>query len=99
MKVMVSTLVAVSGLLTACSATVQESPEPRDSATPHACRSEAAAALVRSAAPNDIELRQRTGAELIRRIAPGDPVTHDFRENRLTIAIDPDRKVVQATCG
>jgi len=31
--------------------------------------------------------------------APGDPVTHDFRENRVTIAIDPAGKVVEANCG
>ena len=84
---------AFAGLLTACSTTVQDMPATS------LCRSDAAAMLVGHAAPDDAQIKQRTGAELIRRITPGDPVTHDFRENRITLAIDPAGKVVQAVCG
>ena len=97
MKVKVAALLTVFGVLTACSAT--GSPAIQDSPAPQLCRSEGAAALIGHAAPHDAQVKQSTGAELIRRIAPGDPVTHDFRENRVTIAIDPAGKVVQATCG
>ena len=99
MKMKVAALLTVSGVLAACSATVQGSPAIQDSPTSQLCRSEGAAALIGHAAPHDAQVKQSTGAELIRRIAPGDPVTHDFRENRVTIAIDPAGKVVQATCG
>ena len=99
MRVIVSSLMTVSALLTACSTAVQDSPAAQASPARHVCRSEAAAARIGQAAPDDTQLKQRTGAELIRRIAPGDAVTHDFRENRVTIAIDPAGKVVEASCG
>jgi hypothetical protein len=105
MKVMIAMLGAASGLLTACSATVQdrpalhETPALQNSPTSQLCRPEAAVALVGHATPDDMQLRQRTGAVLIRRIAPGDAVTQDFRDNRVTVAIDPAGKIVQASCG
>ena len=84
---------ASAALLAACSTTAREAPVASK------CRSDAAVMLVGHAAPDDLQVKQRTGAELIRRIAPGDPVTQDFRENRITLAIDPAGKVVQAVCG
>lgn len=99
MKVMVTTLMTVSGLLAACSTTAKEVPTTPGLPATGACRPDAAAKLVGHAAPEDAQIQQRTGADLIRRIAPGDAVTHDFRENRITLAIDPTGKVVQASCG
>lgn len=100
MRVMTATLMTVSSLLTACSTTAQETPMAQaDSSTPSVCRPEAAAKLVGHAAPDDAQIRLQTGAELIRRIAPGDAVTHDYRQNRVTIAIDSAGKVVEASCG
>ncbi|MEI4508625.1 I78 family peptidase inhibitor [Sphingopyxis sp. CCNWLW253] len=84
---------AFAGLLTACSTTVQDTPATS------LCRSDVAAMLVGHAAPDDAQIKQRTGAKLTRRITPGDPVTHDLRENRITLAINPAGKVVQAVCG
>jgi hypothetical protein len=99
MKVMVTTLMTVSGLLAACSTTAQKLlPTPGRPST-GVCIPEAAAKLVGHTAPDDAQIRQHTGAELIRRIAPGDAVTQDFRENRVTLAIDPAGTVVQASCG
>lgn len=89
MKAMVSTFI----FLAACTTSAGDQPAAQ------ACRPSAAAKLVGHSAPDDAELRRQTGAELIRRIAPGDAVTHDFRENRITIAVDPAGKVVQANCG
>lgn len=89
-----SATLASAAFLAACSTTASDAP-----ATTSKCRSDAAAMLVGHAAPDDAQVKQRTGAELIRRIAPGDPVTHDFRENRVTLAVDPAGKVVQAVCG
>lgn len=99
MKAMVFTLTTVSGLLAACSTTGQVAPAPQGEQPARVCRPEAAAKLVGYAAPDDAQIKLRTGAELIRRIAPGDAVTHDFRDNRITLAIDPSGKVVQANCG
>jgi len=93
MKMMVTTLMTASALLAACSTTAQGDPVARG------CRSSSAAKLVGLSAPADAQIQKRTGAELIRRIAPGDSVTHDYRENRITIAIDALGKVVQASCG
>jgi hypothetical protein len=100
MRVIIATLMTVSGSLTACSTTAQESPTAQtDPAAERLCRSEAAVKLVGHAAPDDARIRKDTGAELIRRIAPGDAVTHDFRDNRITLTIDPAGNVVQAKCG
>lgn len=99
MKVMATALMTVPGLLAACSTIAQEVPTTPDHPATGVCRSDAAAKLVGHAAPDDAQIEQRTGAELIRRIVPGDAVTHDFRENRITLAIDPIGKVVQASCG
>jgi hypothetical protein len=93
MKVMVSMLVVACAFAGACTTNA-----PGGSAT-HLCRPEAAALLIGHAPPDNGRVEHRTGAELIRRIAPGDPVTHDFRANRITLAIDPAGKVVQAVCG
>lgn len=86
-------VLAYAGLLTACSTPARDPPAA------NICRSGAAATLVGHAAPDDPQVKHGTGAELIRRIAPGDQITHDFRENRITLAIDPSGKVVQAVCG
>ena len=86
-------IISVAGLLAACATTAWEAPSSR------ACGSEAAVRLVGHAAPDDAAVKRRTGADLIRRIAPDDPVTHDFQVNRITLEINLVGKVVQALCG
>ncbi|MFK4259185.1 I78 family peptidase inhibitor [Agrobacterium tumefaciens] len=64
------------------------------------CNLAAARKLVGQPKPTDEEAKQRTGATMIRQIAPGQPVTHDYRDNRATLETDPaSRRVVGATCG
>lgn len=64
------------------------------------CDPVAARALVGQPKPTDKEAKQQTGATVVRQIAPGQPVTHDFRDNRLTLDTDPTSgRVVGATCG
>lgn len=99
MKLVIFTLATISGLLGACTTTAQVASAPQGAPVYRTCRPEGAAKLVGQAAPDNAHIQARTGAELIRRIAPGDAVTHDFRENRITLAIDPAGKVVQASCG
>ena len=98
MRLMVFPLAAISGLLAACTTTTHVAPMQGDPVA-RACRPEDAGKLVGRATLDDAQIQQSTGAELIRRIAPGDAVTHDFRENRITLAIDSAGKIVQATCG
>ncbi|NTE89909.1 I78 family peptidase inhibitor [Agrobacterium rubi] len=78
--------------LAACSAS-NEVPSGR-------CDPVAARALVGKPKPTDEEAKQRTGATIVRQIAPGQPVTHDYRDNRVTLetALTSGR-VVGGTCG
>lgn len=99
MRATISMLTTVSALLAACSTPVPSASAPQGDPISRVCRPEAAAELVGHAAPDDVSIQQRTGAVLIRRTAPGDAVTHDFRENRITLAIDPAGNVVLAICG
>jgi hypothetical protein len=48
----------------------------------------------------DAEAKRLTGATIVRQINPGDAVTMDFRQERITI--ETDRKtgrIVRAYCG
>lgn len=63
-----------------------------------ACRPAAAAALVGKTAIDDAAILKTTGSSIVRRIAPGDATTKDFREERVTVTID-DGRVVAASCG
>lgn len=64
------------------------------------CKKDAAEALVGRAKVTDDEARQLTGATIVRQIKPGDPVTMDFRQERVTIETDDKTgKIVRAICG
>lgn len=71
-------------------------PSPRDSM----CNAQAAQGLVGKAKPTDVQALQVTGSKTVRQIAPGDMVTQDFREDRVTVTTDPSSGlVVAASCG
>ena len=78
-----------------------QSPTPPTSAgPPGACRPDAAQALVGKAAVSDAEARRLTGATLVRQIQPGQAVTMDYRQERVTIETDTKTgKIVRAACG
>lgn len=63
------------------------------------CSPEAAKRLAGSEAPSEAQAKRLTGASIVRRIAPGDPVTMDFNERRVTIEVDAGGTVVRASCG
>jgi hypothetical protein len=64
------------------------------------CNAAAAHRLVGEVKPTDAETMRLTGATIVRQIAPGDPVTHDLRDNRVTIETDTaSGRVVRAVCG
>jgi hypothetical protein len=62
------------------------------------CNADAAATLVGQGAPDDASILRRTGGTIVRRIAPGDPTTRDYRIERVTVTVAEDR-VVAASCG
>lgn len=67
---------------------------------PGLCRRDAAEALAGRSRISDDEARQLTGASLVRQIRPGQGVTMDFRQERVTIETDPKSgKITRASCG
>jgi hypothetical protein len=64
------------------------------------CKSEAAQGLVGKPKPTDQAAMHLTGAKAVRQIAPGDMMTQDFREDRVTIETDTASGLVTRTsCG
>lgn len=62
------------------------------------CRADAAKALVGQAAPDDRQILRLTGGTIVRRIAPGDMTTKDYRIERVTVTV-ADGRIVEAYCG
>jgi hypothetical protein len=88
----VSTLVISLGL-SACASTGVS-----DHAGAAKCSPDAAAILVGQVPPDDATILHRTGSTIVRRIAPGDPTTRDYRVERVTVSV-ADGRVVSASCG
>lgn len=64
------------------------------------CVADEAKKLIGQVATDDAQLKQQTKAQSIRRVAPQQPMTMDFRSERLTLVIDPNtKKILQASCG
>lgn len=64
------------------------------------CNAEATKELVGQKKPTEELAMQLTGAKTVRQIQPGNMVTQDFREDRVTIETDPATGlVVAARCG
>jgi hypothetical protein len=88
-------LAALLGLaaLGACAST-----GTHDRADDAACRADAATALVGKAVPDGPTILRRTGSATVRRIAPGDMTTEDYRAERVTVTV-ADGRVIAASCG
>ena len=64
------------------------------------CNREAADALVGKDKISDADAMRLTGATIVRQIKPGDGVTMDLRQERVTIETDPATgKITRAMCG
>lgn len=44
-------------------------------------------------------IKEQTGANVVRVLKPGQPVTMDYRPQRVNITVDDEQKVVLITCG
>jgi len=64
------------------------------------CNEQAAQRLVGKTKPSEADAMRLTGATIVRQIAPGQPVTMDYSDSRVTIETDPATgRVVRAKCG
>ncbi|MFH7807925.1 I78 family peptidase inhibitor [Acinetobacter sp. BSP-153] len=64
------------------------------------CVTEQATALIGQSNLTEAQIKQKTSAKIVRLVQPGQPVTMDYREERVTVTVDPKtNKVVQASCG
>ncbi|MCD0188116.1 hemolysin [Acinetobacter sp. PW68] len=64
------------------------------------CVPESAAQLVGKTDLSETQIKALTRAEIVRMVAPGQPVTMDYRMNRVTVVVDPKTKIIlQASCG
>lgn len=64
------------------------------------CVADEAQKLVGQSGLSEDQIKQKTKSEIVRRVAPNQPVTMDYRENRITVTIDPQsKKIISANCG
>lgn len=97
-KLIAAGAVAITAaMLTAC----QSATKPAHGNTPSGiCRSDAATALTGKDRLTDEQAKEATGATIVRQISPGQGVTMDYRQERVTIETDPKTgKIFRAYCG
>ena len=88
-------LTATSLLLAGC----RTEPSPTE-AQLGICREDTAQVLAGRDRITDDEAKRLTGSTIVRQIRPGEPVTEDFRRERVTIETDHRTgKIVRAFCG
>lgn len=92
-------LILAAITLTACA----NNPEQVPSQQPYTmtnCVSEEATKLVGQTGLSEAVIKTKTKAETVRMVSPSQPVTLDYRSNRVTVVTDPQTKIiVQASCG
>lgn len=94
-------ILIVTMSLTACVNGVKtEQSQPTPTMGIKKCSPEAAAKLVGQTGLTEYEIKALTQSEIVRMVTPGQAVTMDYRENRITVVLDPQSKVIlQASCG
>ncbi|ANF83118.1 hemolysin [Acinetobacter sp. NCu2D-2] len=64
------------------------------------CVPEEAKRLIGQSHLTEAQIKKLTKAQTVRMVAPGQPVTMDYRAERVTVTVDPsNNKIVQASCG
>lgn len=93
----VGALILAGVVLAACRS---ETTQAQTGAAPGLCRRDAAEVLAGKDRVTDAQAKQVTGASLVRQIKPGQPVTMDYRPERVTIETDQKTgKILRAFCG
>ena len=92
-------------LLASCAAAPASPPEPqipvRGSTGGYVCRQQAFVDFIGKVATSEIGARllRESGARTIRWVQPGMMVTMDYREDRLTVRLASNNRIVTAGCG
>jgi hypothetical protein len=77
-----------------------ETGQAQAAGAPGICRREAADALAGRKRISDARAKRLTGATMVRQIRPGQGITMDYRQERVTIETDPKTgRIVRAYCG
>jgi len=97
-------VLAAAGFLAACAtAAPQPAPEPpvRGSTSGYACRQQTFEEFIGQVASPAIgaQMLRASGARVIRWVRLGMMVTMDYREDRLTVRLASNNRIVTANCG
>jgi len=92
-------LILAAVALTACAGTpeteVVNKPEMMKKCVP-----ESAAKLARTTLSSEADIKSKTNAEVVRLVAPGQPITKDYHPGRVTVIADPQTQtILKAFCG
>ena len=64
------------------------------------CDADEAAQLVGQSSLSEQQIKDKTKAGSVRQLGPNQPMTMDYREDRVTVIIEPtSKKIVKANCG
>ena len=64
------------------------------------CVPEEAQKLIGQSQLTEAQIKDKTKAEVVRQLGPDQMMTMDYRENRVTVIIDPKtQQIVKANCG
>jgi uncharacterized protein len=64
------------------------------------CSAEDAKRLIGQSKLSEAQIKALSKAQIVRMVQPGQPVTMDYRVERVTVTIDPKtQKITAATCG
>jgi uncharacterized protein len=64
------------------------------------CSAEDAKRLIGQSKLSEAQIKTLSKAQMVRMVQPGQPVTMDYRVERVTVTIDPKtQKITAATCG
>ncbi len=95
--------VLAAGALASCAAAPQPVEEipVRGSTSGFACRQQSFEAFIGKVATSAVgaELLRASGARVIRWVQPGMMVTMDYREDRVTVRLAENNRIVTASCG
>ena len=95
-------LAGISLAVSACtSAPSQNSTmSPSTPSTTTLCIADQATLLIGQNDLSEAKIKSLTKASHVRKVGPNQPVTMDYREDRVTVVVDPTtKKIIQASCG
>jgi hypothetical protein len=89
---------ALLGLLNACAAS---QPPVHGVTAGHHCQASGTESFVGKLRSDEVgaDIMKATGASVIRWAPPGVMLTMDFRDDRVTVYVSPDRKISRIACG